>query len=145
MDREQKFRILFVVLGCGVMVSLASTELKNSELQSAGAKQKVENLENEWVTAEAKHDTATLRRILDDKFVASFGAAKPFDKEGFIRGVVSGDIDPTESQTVTDRTVIVDENTAVVVGIDTLHGTKKGGGIHKGRPIISAVTGDGLR
>jgi ketosteroid isomerase-like protein len=73
-----------------------------------------------------KHDTATLRRILDDKFVASFGVAKFYDKEGFIKGIVSDDVDPTESQTLIERTVIVDEDTAVIVGTDTLHGTRKG-------------------
>jgi len=126
MNREQKLRILFVILVCCVAALPASTEPKNSELPSGDAKQQVLDLENEWVTAEMKHDTATLRRILDEKFVASFGAAKPYDKEGFIKGIVSGDVDPTESQTLTDRTVIVDEDTAVIVGTDTLHGTKKG-------------------
>src|SRR5208282_3212344 len=90
------------------------------------AKQQVLNLGEEWAAAEMKHDANTLRRILDDKFVASFGARKPYDKEDFIKLICSGDVDPTESQTLTDETVIVDEDTAVVVGTDTLRGTKNG-------------------
>jgi hypothetical protein len=43
-----------------------------------------------------------------------------------IKGIVGGDVDPTESQTLTDQTVIIDEDTAVSIGTDTLHGTKKG-------------------
>jgi hypothetical protein len=114
-----------ILAGCVVALP-ASTEPKKSELPSADAKQQVLDLENEWVTAEMKHDAATLRRILDDKFVASFGAAKPYDKEGFMKEIVSGDVDRTESQTLTDRKAMVDEDTAVIVGTDTLHGTKKG-------------------
>ena len=126
MNREQKLRSLFVILACCVAALPASTEPKNPEISSADAKQQVLGLENEWVTAEIKHDTATLRRILDDKFVASFGAAKPYDKEAFIKAIITGDVDPTESQVLTDRTVIIDHDTAVVVGTDTLHGTRKG-------------------
>jgi hypothetical protein len=94
--------------------------------QPIDAKQQVLKLESEWVTAEIKHDEATLRRILDDKFLASFGSSKPYDKEAFIKVNLKGDVDPTESQTLTDQTVIVDHDTAVVVGTDTLRGTKSG-------------------
>jgi ketosteroid isomerase-like protein len=92
----------------------------------SAAKQQVLDLEQEWVAAEHKHDAATLRRILDDKFVASFGVEKPYDKEAFIKLIVSSDLDPTESQTLTDRAVIIDRDTAVVVGTDTERGTRKG-------------------
>src|SRR5215472_977917 len=102
----------------------ADATLSQDELSTA--KQQVLDLEKEWVAAEQKHESATLRRILDDKFVASFGAEKPYDKEAFIKGTLSGDVDPTESQTLTDRTVIIDHDTAVVVGTDTERGTRKG-------------------
>ncbi|HYL84974.1 MAG TPA: nuclear transport factor 2 family protein [Candidatus Angelobacter sp.] len=92
----------------------------------SAAKQQVLDLEKEWVAAEVKRDASTLRRILDDKFVASFGARKPYDKEAFIKQIVSGDADPTESQTLTDETVTIDHDTAVVVGTDTERGTDKG-------------------
>lgn len=94
---------------------------------TAEAKQQmILDLEQVWVLAEHNHDVATLRRLLDDKFVASFGGEKPLDKEAFIKLIVSGDPDPTETQTLTDRNVILDHDTAVVVGIDTERGTKKG-------------------
>jgi hypothetical protein len=92
----------------------------------AKRKTTVLDLEQEWVAAEHNHDTAVLRRILHDKFIATFGAEKPDDKEAFIKEIVSGDVDPTESQTLTDRNVIIDRDTAVVVGTDTERGTKKG-------------------
>jgi hypothetical protein len=94
--------------------------------QAIGAKQQVLQLESEWVAAEGKHDEVALRRILDDKFLATFGSSKPYDKEAFIKLMLASDIDPTESQTLTDQNVIVDHDTAVVVGIDTVRGTENG-------------------
>ena len=127
MRRERALRILFVTLACCVAALSASTEPKNSKaVPPADAKQQVLDLGKEWVAAEVKHDAATLRRILDDKFVASFGVKKPYDKEGFIKAIVSDDVDPTESQTLTDETVVIDDDTAVVVGTDTVRGTDKG-------------------
>jgi hypothetical protein len=93
---------------------------------TADAKQQVLDLEQVWVMAEHNHDAAKLRRILHDKFVASFGGEKPLDKEAFIKLIVSGDADPTESETLTDRNVILDHDTAVVVGTGTDRGIKKG-------------------
>ncbi len=91
-----------------------------------GERQKVLDLEQTWVNAEIHHDAATLRRILDDKFLASFNADTPLDKESFIKLIVTGYADPTESQTLTDQNVIIDHDAAVVVGTDTVRGTEKG-------------------
>jgi hypothetical protein len=53
------------------MLSLAA---ESQPKKQSDAKQQVLDLGKEWVAAENKHDATTLRRILDDKFVASFGA-----------------------------------------------------------------------
>jgi hypothetical protein len=106
--------------------SFAATEPKNFTTQPDDAKQQVLDLSKAWVAAEIKHDANTLRRILDDKFVVSFGAEKPYNKEAFIKLIVTGDVDPTESQTLTDETVVIDQDTAVEVGTDTVRGTEKG-------------------
>jgi len=127
MNRRRNGRFLCWTLACCMAASPLAGEPKNSKtLPPADAKQQVLNLEREWVDAEIKHDAATLRRILDDKFLASFGPKKPYDKETFIKGETSGDLDPTESQTLSDQNVIIDNDTAVVVGTDTLRGTKNG-------------------
>jgi len=100
---------------------------QNSKAQaSADLRQQVLDLEKEWVNAEAKHDAATFQRILDDKLLASFGPNEPRDKGAFIKNITSGDVDPTESQTLTERTVVLDRDTAVVVGTDTVRGTENG-------------------
>ena len=91
----------------------------------ADVKEQLLSLEKEWTAAEDKHDAATLRRILDDKFIA-VGATKTFDREAFIKLETDGEPDPTQSQTVTHESVIVDGDTAVVVGTDTGHGTTHG-------------------
>ncbi len=121
-------RTAIVTAACLILLSAAFAQAPaaSTTSSSADAKRQILDLEQIWVVAEHNHDAATLRRILDDKFVASFGADKPLDKEGFIKLVVSEDADPTESQTLTDRDVILDQDTAVVVGTDTERGTKQG-------------------
>jgi len=119
--------VVVLMLACGMIAACAATEPKNSErLAPADAEQQVLDVEKAWVAAETKRDATALRRILDEKFVASFGAEKPLDREAFIKGNVSGPVDPTESQTLTGETVIVDGDTAVVFGTDTLRGTESG-------------------
>ena len=120
-------KIAGLTLACGMAVVSVFAAPKNPKARPpVDARQEVLDLEKEWVAAEIKHDAATLRRILDDKFLASFGARKPYDKETFIKQIVSGDVDPTESQTLADESVIIDQDTAVVVGTDTEQGTEKG-------------------
>ena len=127
MDAHQIVRISSLALVCGMALSPVAAAPGNSQaLAPADAKQQVLQLEKLWVTAEQNHDAAALRRILDDKFVATFDAGKLRDKEAFIKAIVSGAVDPTESQTLTDETVIIDRDTAVVVGTDTLRGTDNG-------------------
>lgn len=95
----------------------------NATVSDADAKKQLLDLEKEWANAEIKRDASTLRRILDDKFVARFGAQKPKDKEAFIKQILADDI---ESQTLTDQTVVIDQDTAVVVGTDTVRGKENG-------------------
>ena len=105
--------------------SLAA-DSKNPQVPTAAeAEKQLLDLEREWTAAEDKHDATVLRRILDDKFLA-VGTHKTLDKEAFIKLEVGGERDPTQSQTVTHESVIVDGDTAVVVGTDTGRGTKNG-------------------
>ena len=121
--------VLLVAMGAWNQVGKAgasvSTQAKGVNTLDQ-TKQEVLDLENEWVVAEHNRDAVTLRRILDDKFVASFGAGKPYGKEAFMKGIVSSAVDPAESQALSDRAVIIDQDTAVVVGTDTERGTRKG-------------------
>ena len=121
-------RSLPVSLIVGAMIVVAVHQGRGADAPNrsqADVKEQLLSLEREWTAAEDKHDAATLRRILDDKFIA-VGTTKTYDKEAFIKLETSGEPDPTQSQTSTYESVIVDGDTAVVVGTDTGRGTKNG-------------------
>jgi hypothetical protein len=120
-------QIVAWTLACGVAVSSVAREpMGTSTSPKADARQRLLELEDEWVTAEEKHDEAALRRILDDKFVATFGTDKTADKESFIREILATGVDPTHSQTLNHEVVIIDGDTAVLVSTDTERGTRHG-------------------
>ncbi|HEY5071617.1 MAG TPA: nuclear transport factor 2 family protein [Caulobacteraceae bacterium] len=91
---------------------------------NAGAKAQLAALEREWVGAEVNRDPAPLVRILDDQFVCTFLTSKPVGKSDFIRLVTRPG--PTESQDISDETVIVIGDTAVIVETDTARGVRDG-------------------
>lgn len=97
-----------------------------STTSSAEAERELLKVEREWIAAEIKRDPAKLRQILDDGFVFTFGSGETIDKEAFIKNVVGDETDVILSQDITDKTVRVDRDTAVVVETDTVHGTDKG-------------------
>ena len=83
-------------------------------------------MEREWTAAEINRDVVKLRHILDDQFVVTFGSGDVTDKEGFIKAVVGDENDVILSQDLSDETIRIDRDTAVVVLTDTVHGTSKG-------------------
>jgi len=126
MNREWGPGVLWLALIVCVPALSSAAGAQNSNPSSADAKQQVQDLEQQWITAENKHDANTLRRILDDQFISTFGANAPHDKDYFIRHITAGEVDPTQAQTLTDETVVVDGDTAVSVGTDTISGTNNG-------------------
>jgi ketosteroid isomerase-like protein len=117
---------LLTLASCMTVAALAAESKPTSASPAADAKKQVLNLEKEWVAAELSHDANKLQRILDDKFVFSYGSEKPADKATYIKEFTDGDVDPSESQSLSDESVIVDGDIAVVVGTDTASGTEKG-------------------
>jgi ketosteroid isomerase-like protein len=83
-------------------------------------------LEQVWVRAEIEKDTATLRRILDDRFIATFTSGRTIDKAAFIAVIVGDGSSVMHSHDLTDRSMIVDADTAVIVDTDTMRGTRNG-------------------
>jgi ketosteroid isomerase-like protein len=122
----KRYLALLTLASCMTGAALAAESKPTSAPPPADAKQQVLNLEKEWVAAELKHDANKLQRILDDKFVFSYGSEKPADKATYIKEFTDGDVDPTESQILSDEAVIVDRDVAVVTGTDTASGTEKG-------------------
>lgn len=124
--REVHQLIVGLMSACCMATLTVATEPTSSQRASlSDSKQQLIALEKDWVAAENKHDAAALRRILDERFVVTFGAAKTYDRESFI-ALFTGPVDPTESQTLTYEAVVIDEDTAVLVGTETAHGTKDG-------------------
>ncbi len=119
--------VLALACACSVTGAILAAEPNGAARSPSGdVMQEVLNLEKEWAAAETKRDAVTLDRILDDKFLVTFGSKKPYNKADFIKAITEGPVDPTESQTLSDASVIVDGDTAVVVATDTLHGTRNG-------------------
>jgi len=79
-----------------------------------------------WVAAEDARDAATVRRLLDDKFVYVSGTHGVVGKDAFVDRVAAVEVGHTQTQTLTDETIVIDGDTAVVTGTDTMRGTNKG-------------------
>jgi uncharacterized protein (TIGR02246 family) len=109
-------------LGAIAWSSLASS----AAAATADAEQQVLRVDRQWADAEIKRDAATLRRVLDDTFIAVYGSGKVVDKETFIQNVIGDSTDTILSQDLSDLTVRVKGATAVVVETDTVRGTDKG-------------------
>jgi hypothetical protein len=125
-SRKLKQQIVGLTLACCIVAAAAATEPTSPQAaQPAAARQQLLDLEKKWAAAEDKYDPAVLRRILDDRFVATFDAAETYDKDAFIK-IFAGDVDPTASQSLTYDAVIIDGDTAVLVGNDTARGTRDG-------------------
>lgn len=127
MAREGKMRLpsgslAILAFGLTPAVSLAAAALDAS---AERARTELATLERQWVDAEANRDAATLQRILDDKFVCTYMTAKPLDKHAFIEAETRPG-GPKGTQELSDETVIVSGDTAVVVETDTLRSVKDG-------------------
>lgn len=73
--------------------------------------------EDDWIRAEINNDEATLRRVLDDQFVVNSNDGTTTGKEDLIKSALAWNM---TGQTITERTVIVDGDTAVIFGTTEL-------------------------
>jgi ketosteroid isomerase-like protein len=79
--------------------------------------QRVLATEDEWVAAEISRDEGTLLRVVDDRFVFNANNGKTLDKAQLIKNVLAWRM---TGQTVSERTVLVQGDTAVVFGTTEL-------------------------
>jgi STE24 endopeptidase len=106
--------------------SLAPGSLALAATPAADAQQQLRRLELEWTAAEVNRDARALERILDERFVSTFGAGKPVGKAQFIREVVGADADRIVSQELSDQAFVLVGDAAVVTELDTVHALKAG-------------------
>lgn len=115
-----------LIAACIWTSSSLAGEAAKPETSGADEEQQLFKLEREWIAAEIKLDPAALRRILDDRFIATFGATKSVDKEGFVKVVLGDGGDTTLSQDLSEETVRVVDDTAVIFETDTVRGIDHG-------------------
>jgi hypothetical protein len=98
-----------------LVVALASVRAVASAPTIAAStdEQQVVATESEWVQAEIHRDAAVLERVLDDRFLVNSSTGELSNKAAVIAEVLGWKM---VSQTITDRTVLVDGDTAIVFG-----------------------------
>src|SRR5580658_6781920 len=79
--RDMHASLFVAVAACAAASLLPIGRARGDETAAA----QLVKLERLWSEAEIKHDLAALRRILDDRFICTFGTEKPLDKEEFIK------------------------------------------------------------
>lgn len=107
---------------CGITLSMATAA---GASPAADARHQVLDVTQQWIAAENSHDAAALDRVLDDQFISTFAANPPRDKAAFIEGITKGEVDPTQSQTITDEKLVVDGDTAILTGVNAFHSTAR--------------------
>jgi ketosteroid isomerase-like protein len=121
------------LLGIGAACSIAWSCASSAVPSAEEAKEQVLRVDREWANAEINRDADALGRILDGNFIAVYGSGKVVDKETFIKDVIGDGTDRILSQDLSDVTVRVRGNTAVVVETDTIRGSERG------QPYIEAT------
>ena len=124
--KRESTKLTLQMAGLALALSVAAASVATeAAAPPADARQQLLALDEEWTVAEQKRDAATLRRILDDRFVATLGAGRSLDKDGFIK-LFTGEVDPSASHVLTYEAVIIDGDTAVLVGTEAAQGMRDG-------------------
>jgi len=94
--------IVMLAGSIGMQIGAAAEGSHESSVTAEAAA--VLEVEDAWVQAELNNDESTLRRVLDDRFVANHNDGTTSDKEDMIQSALSWDM---TGQTITERTVLV--------------------------------------
>jgi ketosteroid isomerase-like protein len=73
--------------------------------------------EDDWIKAEINNDEVTLRRVIDDRFVFNSNDGTISGKEDLIESALNWNM---TGQKITERTVLIDGDTAVIFGTTEL-------------------------
>ncbi|MFL7871275.1 MAG: nuclear transport factor 2 family protein [Candidatus Promineifilaceae bacterium] len=83
----------------------------------ASEEERVLAVEDEYIAAEIDRDEVVLRRILDDSFLFNSNRGTTSGKAELIESILSWNM---TSQTISERSVLVDGDTAVICGTTEL-------------------------
>jgi hypothetical protein len=101
-----------------IAVSLIAAAVAYSEDVAQTPEQKVLAVDNEYIAAELSRDVGALRRLVDDRFVYNSSSGKTTDKEELINTVLKMSM---VGQNISERTVLIEGDIALVFGTTELH------------------------
>ena len=109
---------MFQLRACALAVALIAVFGIRAHADGSAApaptdEQQVIATETDWVQAEIHRDAAALDRVLDDRFLVNSSKGPPRDKTSVIADALGWNM---VSQMITERTVLVDGDTAIVFG-----------------------------
>lgn len=120
-------RHLFVTTVCFFAAVVCSGAMAEAGPSSkVEVDQEIHAVELKWIQAELDGDAETLRSILHEDFQASSSDTEPVDRETFIARVTGYIAGQHVSQALSNRHLVVNGDTAVVLEDDTLRGTNEG-------------------
>ena len=109
-----RFDLLMTV--CLILSTAASAPARSQTSRPPqGDEARVLQLDEEWVAAEDKHDEAALRRMLDDRFLAT-DEGETLEKDAYIREALRA----STAQTLVHSAIRLHGDTAIVVDTDTV-------------------------
>jgi len=108
--------MLAAVFGLVLLSACKTTHSITTDIDESVA-QHVLSVEDEYVAAEVHRDEPTLRRILDDRFVYNDNDGTTSGKSELIRTVMGMSM---TGQTLSERTILVDGDTALIFGTTEL-------------------------
>jgi ketosteroid isomerase-like protein len=117
---------------CGLLLTLVSSVLavgqettKSKGPQAGGLEQQLKQMEDDWQKATRTKDTAGLKRIIAEDWVATNDMGKILNREEYL-SQTTANTDVVQSNENTDMQVRVFGDTAVVTGGLTEKGTRNG-------------------
>ncbi len=106
-----------ILAALSVMFGLPAVAATGSGASAPNEEDAVIAAEDDWIRAEISRDEATLRRVIDDQFVFNSNDGQTSGKEALIEGVLGWNM---TGQTISERSVLVDGDTAIIFGTTEL-------------------------
>jgi hypothetical protein len=116
-------RVMNKIRGFLLVVALFSAGGACAEDAAQTPEQKVLAVDNEYIAAELSRDVGALRRLVDDRFLYNSSSGKTTDKEELIKTVLKMSM---VGQNISERTVLIDGDIALVFGTTELHFAEAG-------------------
>jgi len=102
------------LLAAIILSSNAVSDTGVSDTTSMTDEQQVIAVQQDWIDAEVNHDKAVLERVLDERFVIHTSSGTSDSKAEIIESVLQWNL---VAQTLSDQFVLVDGDTAIIMGV----------------------------